>query len=53
MNTPWTPGQPTTYYPEGAVIQHPSGPWYVRREGKWRLMTDAEIAAHQQKVEPE
>lgn len=42
----WTPGQPTEYHPEGAVIQNAQGVWYVRRDGKWRLMTPEEITAH-------
>jgi hypothetical protein len=41
---PWVPGQRTVYYPEGAVMQHTSGQWYVRENGSWRLMTPEEIA---------
>jgi hypothetical protein len=46
---PWVPGQRTVYYPEGALMQHSSGTWYVRENGSWRLMTEAEIAAMEAK----
>ena len=51
MSEVWIPGQPTTYHPEGAVRQHPSGQWYVRRDGKWRLMTEEEVRVHLAKEE--
>ena len=41
----WVPGQPTVYHPEGAVIQHPAGSYYIRENGNWRLMTEEEVQA--------
>lgn len=38
MSDPWIPGQSPTYYPEGAVIQHPSGQWYQRIGGQWQMV---------------
>lgn len=41
----WIPGQETTYYPEGSVIQTPQGVWYVRRDGNWHPITEEEAKA--------
>lgn len=42
----WQPGQSPEYHPEGAIIQHPQGPYYIRENGNWRLMTEQEIQEH-------
>jgi hypothetical protein len=46
MTEQWIPGAETAYHPEGSVIQHSAGTYYVREAGRWRLMTPAETTQY-------
>ena len=32
--------QQTQFYGEGARMKHPSGIWYVRKDGRWQVDAD-------------